>query len=96
MNGINIVGWATLASLVLTNFAILVRMNVKTSDLIIWQAKVDIHLADTQKHLDPHRDETRWQDLIKRMDRFEKKLDNLLAVESSFNAKIKRGDSDDA
>jgi hypothetical protein len=92
----NIVGWIMLAIVILSNFAIIVKMYVKVTDFEIWKAKVELHLDNRQVHLDPIRDEQRWGDLTKRMDRMEKKLDNLSASERAIISKLNKGDSEDA
>ena len=35
------------------------------------------HLMDTQRHIDPYRDERNRQDLLNRLDRLERKIDSL-------------------
>jgi len=67
---------------VLTNFALLVRMGVKVQDLLHWQPRVDSHIADTTKHLDPHRDDYRWTEVQRRLDSLERKVDKVLVLES--------------
>jgi len=92
----NIVGWIMLAIVILSNFAIIVKMYVKVTDFEIWKAKVDLHIDNRQIHLDPVRDEQRWNDLTRRMDRMEKKLDNLSVSEKTIISKLNKGDSEDA
>lgn len=92
----NVIGWIMLAIVILSNFAIIVRMYVKVTDFEIWKAKMDHHLEDRQIHLDPIRDEQRWNDLTRRMDRMEKKLDNLSVSERTIISKLNKGDSEDA
>lgn len=94
--GSNIIGWIMLAIAILSNFAIIVKMYVKVTDFEIWRAKVDLHLDNRQIHLDPVRDEQRWNDLRKQVDRMEKKLDNLSASERTIISKLNKGDSEDA
>lgn len=33
-----------------------------------------IHETDTKRHLDPERDERRWQELLRRLDQIEQKI----------------------
>jgi len=35
------------------------------------------HRLDTERHIDPRRDEQRWRDLYKRLDTIERKVDEL-------------------
>jgi tetrahydromethanopterin S-methyltransferase subunit G len=56
---------------------------------------VDHHISDTEKHIDPRRDSERWAELTKRMDKMDKKLDNILTLERDNNFK-RKGDSEDA
>jgi hypothetical protein len=81
--------------LLLSNFALLVRMYIRVGDYEKWREVVDRHLADSDRHLDPRRDTERWTELTKRLDKMDKKMDNLLSLERG-NIKRQQGDSDDA
>lgn len=83
-----------LGVVVLTNFALLVKDHVKVTELVEWREDVDAHMGNTERHIDPKRDGERWSDLTRRMDRMEKKLDNILTLERSH--KSNKGDSEDA
>ena len=67
---------------VLTNFALLVRMWVKLQDLLAWQQRLDAHVGDTTRHLDPHRDDFRWIEVQRRLDSLERKVDKVLTFEA--------------
>lgn len=81
--------------LLLSNFALLVRMYIRVGDYERWRETIDAHVRDTEIHLDPRRDERRWEDLTKRLDKMDRKIDNLLTLEKG-NIKRSKGDSDDA
>ena len=48
----------------------------KTSEVDTIRAMIESHRLDTNHHVDPERDERRWQELIKRLERIEDKLDH--------------------
>lgn len=85
----------SLGVVILTNFAYFVKQSVKVSDLVQWREIVDRHLIDSDRHIDPKRDDKRWLDLEKRLDKIDKKVDNLLTLERD-NIKRNKGDSEDA
>lgn len=91
-----IVSLIGLGVVLLTNFAILIKDHVKVSELVEWQEEVDRHINNLERHIDPRRDGERHADLIKRMDRMEKKLDNLTLSEKTIISKLNKGDSEDA
>jgi len=83
--------WIMLAMAALGNFAILVKMYVTVTELGLWrEKKVDPHIADTEKHLDARRDNWRMDELQRRLERMERKLDTVLAFEAK-----KKGDTDE-
>jgi len=94
MDSGTIIGWIGIGVTVLGNFAILVKMYTKVTELDQWKAKVDTHMADGERHLDPRRDGRRWDDYEKRLDRIERKLDTVIALER--DTKRYKGDSEDA
>lgn len=94
MDSGNVIGWIGLGATVLGNFAILVKMYTKVNELDAWKAGVEQHMKDSEKHLDPRRDGWRWDGFEKRLDRIERKLDTVVAMEQD-NKKHKKGDSDD-
>ena len=51
--------------------------NFQSSALQIAELKLrlDRHMSDTSIHIDPRRDDQRWQDLTARLQRIEAKLD---------------------
>lgn len=71
-------------------FAQAVRIDSKVNDLAKWREKVDHHLDDREIHLDPKRDEQRWQELQAKLNNMERKLDGLIQFEK------RRGDSGNA
>lgn len=71
-------------------FAQAVRVDGKVADLAKWREKVDAHMEDREIHLDPRRDEQRWNDLATKLDKMERKLDGLIQLEK------RRGDSGNA
>lgn len=79
----------TFCVVVLTNFALLVKMHVKLQDLLVWQQRVDSHLVDTSRHLDPSRDDRRWDEVQRRLESLERKVDRVLTLET------KRRDTDE-
>lgn len=81
--------------ILLTNFALVVRMYVRVGDYEKWRETVDRHITDREVHLDPRRDTERWSELTKRLDKMDKKIDNLLTLERE-NIKRYKGDSEDA
>lgn len=93
MDSGNVIGWIGLGATVLGNFAILVKMYTKVNELDVWKGRVDAHMADGDRHLDPRRDGRRWDDYEKRLDRIERKLDTVIALESA--TKRHKGDSED-
>jgi len=73
---------------------VLVRVKVKVDDLLMWQKdEVSPHIRSTTLHLDPVRDEQRWNKLEQRLDQMNKKLDNLIMFETT--TKRKQGDTDE-
>lgn len=90
-----ILGLISLIVILLTNFAIVVRMYIRVGDYEVWRKDVDHHISDTEKHIDPRRDFERWAELTKRIDKMDKKLDNILTLERDNNFK-RKGDSEDA
>jgi len=66
---------------VLANFALIVKMWIHVDTLVKWRVMVDNHISDTTRHLDPQRDDRQWADFIKRLDRLEKKMDDLIMME---------------
>lgn len=90
-----IIALVSLIVLLLSNFAIVVRMYIRVGDYEKWRETVDHHIADTEKHIDPRRDSERWSELTKRIDKMDKKLDNILTLERDNNFK-RKGDSEDA
>ena len=48
----------------------------KTAEIDAIKAQLEVHRLDSRHHVDPERDETRWQELIRRLERIEKKLDD--------------------
>lgn len=94
MSSSSLVAFISIGVVLLTNFAYLVKQYVKVNDLLKWQESVDRHMADTDRHIDPKRDEKRAAELDKRLDRIEKKVDNLLSLEREHSKR--KGDSEDA
>lgn len=82
--------------ILLTNFALVVRMYVRVGDYEKWRETVDKHISDRDVHLDPRRDTERWSELTKRLDKMDKKIDNLLTLERENNVRKSKGDSEDA
>lgn len=82
--------------ILLTNFALVVRMYVRVGDYEKWRETVDKHISDREVHLDPRRDTERWSELTKRLDKMDKKIDNLLTLERANNVRNNKGDSEDA
>jgi len=76
----------------LGQFALLVRAYVKVNDLLEWQKTVMAHMHDRSTHLDPSRDGERWMELTKRLDKMEKKLDQIVQHELKYRNK---GDTDE-
>lgn len=91
-----IISLVTLTVILLTNFAIVVRMYVRVGDYEKWREVVDRHVNDRDVHLDPRRDTERWSELTKRLDKMDKKIDNLLTLERENNVRKSKGDSEDA
>lgn len=50
-------------------------INNKVAEIAVLQSQLEVHRLDTQHHVDPERDERRWQELIKRLERIEDKID---------------------
>lgn len=71
-------------------FAQAVRIDSKVADLVKWREEVDRHMRDRDIHLDPKRDDHRWEELQIRLDKLERKLDGLIQFEK------RRGDSGNA
>lgn len=87
--------WITIiagAVALLGQFALLVRAYIRVNDLIEWQKEVKAHLVDRTIHLDPVRDEHRWIELAKRLDKIDKRLDQLVQLEIKHR---KPGDTDE-
>lgn len=82
--------------ILLTNFAMVVRMYVRVGDYEKWREAVDRHVSDREVHIDPRRDTERWSELTKRLDKMDKKIDNLLTLERENNVRKSKGDSEDA
>ena len=51
------------------------RMEISVSDLRTLKAEYNSHKNDTRLHVDPERDERRWQELLDRLSRIEDKID---------------------
>lgn len=87
------IGTASLGVMLLGLFYGFVKTFSKVEDLLKWkEQKVDPHLENRSVHLDPARDEKRWDDLTKRLDKLEKKLDRVIELE---NRPRKQGDTDE-
>lgn len=95
MSAALIISLVSIVVVLLTNFAIVVRDHYKVLELAEWKKDVEKHLVDTDRHIDPRRDSEWRADLIKRMDKMDKKLDNILSFERD-NISKRKGDSDDA
>jgi hypothetical protein len=95
MSATIIVSLIGLGIIVLTNFALLVKDHVRVQELVEWREDVDLHINNLERHIDPKRDGERWSDLIKRVDKMDRKLDNILTLERDNNFK-RKGDSEDA
>ncbi len=64
---------------------------VELVSLVTWRNnKVDPHISDGEKHLDQRRDGWRMDELQRRLERMEKKLDAVLAFEAK-----KKGETDE-
>lgn len=85
-----IISLTGLVVVLLGYFAKAVVTDSKVSDLVKWREGIERHVADRDIHLDPRRDEQRWDELQTRLDKFERKLDELIRFEK------RRGDSGNA
>ena len=47
----------------------------KTQQIDLLKAEIEAHRLDTRHHVDPERDDQRWMELIRRLERIEDKLD---------------------
>jgi uncharacterized membrane protein YccC len=74
----------TIALAVVAFIAWLVRLEYKVGDLTKDLNKVsdcvDEHTAETQIHIDPVRDERRWQEMRESQNKMQAKLDRVLEV----------------
>lgn len=74
--------YITVIVILLTNFALLVKMWIRTEDFQRWKDSiVEPHLRDNRIHVDPTRDEARWVDLVRRFERLERKVDMIVSIE---------------
>lgn len=76
-----ILEWVPLVTVLLGNFAILIKMWVQLETILKWKILVDTHIMDHTRHIDPHRDERRLDEISRRLDKIEGKLDNLRDLE---------------
>ena len=51
------------------------KMSIEAEAAAGFRSQMAVHIMDTSIHVDPQRDERRWQELLMRLTRIENKID---------------------